>query len=229
MFVLDTVDIKCVGYQWPIQEELMASLRRISEDSKADDRLMRVKQHFGRLKASTMANQMIAAKVAGGGESDKRVIIEEVIMGDKHVTHEAGKIVVGGDVKGGVLNIGDRATISTDVKIDEHGNVSGSRDVSLATGEAERATADSFIAAIVQMRELLRVANFSTTAKDAIETELTAAEHEAKEGKPKLATVESALKRVEAVAKSTEGIGTAASKLIPMLAKAIDMARLLFP
>lgn len=144
----------------------------------------------------------------------------------------AGSVAMGGDVSGSVVNTGSGNTITGGIRIRGDGNVIGDDNTVSVTKTktvTQGATPDDFVALMAQMRELLRTTNLNEDDRDTVETNLKTAQKEAKKDKPRLPLIESSLKSIESLVKSTEGIGSAAAKLLPMIPQAVELARQLFP
>jgi hypothetical protein len=90
-------------------------------------------------------------------------------------------------------------------------------------------TQQDFAALLSQVRELLGQSGLSTDDREMAEADLKKVEKEAVKEKPRLTLIESWLKSVETMVKSTEGIGSTAVKLLPALSQAAHFARQLFP
>jgi hypothetical protein len=86
-------------------------------------------------------------------------------------------------------------------------------------------TLDEFTALVKQLRELLQTANLTEDDRDTVETNLKTIEKETGKDKPRLPLIEASLKSIESLVKSTEGIGTVAAKLLPLIPKAVEFAR----
>ena len=103
------------------------------------------------------------------------------------------------------------------------------------TTTTQGASLSDFAALIAQMRELLQSSNLGNLGnlneddRDTIETNLKIVEKEAEKEKPRLKLIESSLSSIKSLVESTETIGSAAAKLMPMLSQAADFARQLFP
>ena len=146
-----------------------------------------------------------------------------------------GSVAIGGNVSGSVIATGSGNVISTGgINIKGDGNVFGSgNSVNVTkTTTTQGATLNEFVALIAQMRGLLQSSNLSTLGeddRDTIETNLNTVEKEAQKEKPRLKLIESSLSSIKSLVESTESIGSAAAKLMPMLSQATDFARQLFP
>ncbi|MBO0798429.1 MAG: hypothetical protein J2P31_06365, partial [Blastocatellia bacterium] len=81
---------------------------------------------------------------------------------------------------------------------------------------------------LVQIREHFRAANLAKDDGETIETNLRTVEQESRKEKPRLPVIESSLKSIESLVKSTESIGSFAAKLLPLVYQAAEFARRLF-
>ena len=144
-----------------------------------------------------------------------------------------GSVAIGGNVSGSVITTGSGNVISTgSTNIKGDGNVFGSGNtvnVTKTTITQQGATLNEFAALIAQMRELLQFSGLGDDDRETVETNLKTIEREAEKEKPRLRLIESALSSIKSLIESTESIGSAAAKLMPMLSQAADFARQLFP
>jgi hypothetical protein len=144
----------------------------------------------------------------------------------------AGSVAVGGNVSGSVITTGSGNVISTGgTHITGDGIAFGiGNTVNVTkTTTSQGATLNDFAALIAQMRALLQSSKLSEEDRDTVATNLKTVEKEAEKEKPRLKLIESSLSSVKSLVESTEGIGAAAAKLMPMLSQAVDFARQLFP
>jgi len=144
----------------------------------------------------------------------------------------AGNMAIGGDLSGSVINTGSGNTITSGITITGDGNVIGDDNtvsVTKSRTEVQGLTPDDFGALIAQMHELLRTAKLNEDDRNTVEMNLKTVENETKKDKPRLPLIESSLKSIESLVKSTDSIGSAAAKLLPMILQAIELARQLFP
>jgi len=132
-----------------------------------------------------------------------------------------GNVGIGGDVKDGVIALGG-------INIKGDGNVLGSKNkviVTKTTTIEQGMTLDEFTALVKQLRELLQTANLTEDDRGTVETNLKTIEKETGKDKPRLPLIEASIKSIESLVKSTEGIGTVAAKLLPLIPKAVEFAR----
>jgi hypothetical protein len=143
-----------------------------------------------------------------------------------------GSVAIGGNVSGSVITTGSGNVISTGgINIAGDGNVLGSGNTVNVTKmiTAQCATLSDFTALLAQMRGLLQSSGLSEDDSNTIETNLKTVEKEYEKEKPRLKLIESSLSSIKSLVESTEGIGSAGAKLMPMLSQAVDFARKLFP
>lgn len=143
-----------------------------------------------------------------------------------------GSVAIGGNVSDSVITTGSRNVISTGgINIKGDGNVLGSSNTVnvTKTTTTQGASLNDFVALIAQMRGLLQSSNLSEDDRDTFETNLKTVEKEAEKEKPRLKLIESSLSSIKSLVESTEGIGAAAAKLMPMLSQAVDFVHQLFP
>jgi Domain of unknown function (DUF4062) len=140
-----------------------------------------------------------------------------------------GSVAIGGNVSGSVLNTGnDNFTVTGGINIKGDGVIVGHHSTSHVTKTTTTGlTAADFAALLTQIRA--EIPKLPERHRQVAETNLATAEEEAKEPKPDVSIIESSLKTVESLFKKAESIGTAAIGLYPMVTKAVEMARQLFP
>jgi hypothetical protein len=93
---------------------------------------------------------------------------------------------------------------------------------------AHGATLNEFTALLSQLREELLRASFDDRVRQVVEADVKVIEAETSVDQPNLPLIESKLKGIESLAKSTAGIGTAAMTLVPIVQKAVEYAQVLF-
>jgi hypothetical protein len=90
------------------------------------------------------------------------------------------------------------------------------------------ATPSEFTALLALMRGQLQSSGLSDDDRNTIETNLKTVEKESEKEKPRLKLIESSLSIIKSLVESTEGIGSAGVKSMPMLCHSVDFARKLF-
>lgn len=135
-----------------------------------------------------------------------------------------GSVAIGGGAKGSTI-------ITGNVHQQGDGNVIGSHNQMSFTKTitTQGVTLNDLLALLAQMREQIRTAALPADDRQAVEANLNLVEKEVNKEKPRLPIIESSLKSIESMVKSTESIGAVAAKLVPLLSQAAEFARQLFP
>jgi hypothetical protein len=143
------------------------------------------------------------------------------------VTNDASiQVIVSG--KGGV-GVGGDAVGSTIITGD--GNAVGNNNsvsVTKTNAVTHGATLSEFTALLSQLREELLRASFDDRVRQVINADVKVIEAETNVDQPNLPLIESKLKGIESLAKSTVGIGTVAMTLVPIVQKVVEYAQVLF-
>ncbi len=109
--------------------------------------------------------------------------------------------------------------------IGHHNQVNVTKNVTAKQG----VTLSDLILLLTQMQEQIRASELAADDRETVEANLKAVEKESNKEKPRLPVIESSLKSIESVVKSTESVGSTAAKLLPLVHQAAEFARQLFP
>jgi hypothetical protein len=131
-----------------------------------------------------------------------------------HKDNAPGNItIIGGVTQTGEGNI-----------IGHHNQASSTKNVSARQG----VTPEDLSLLLVQIREQIHASDLAEDDCETIDANLRAVEKESNKEKPRLPVIESSLKSIESMVKSTESISSIASKLLPLVHQAAEFARRLF-
>jgi hypothetical protein len=91
-FVLDRTGINFYGFRWPVEEAFKSSLDIIHNSPELREKLMRVRGRFKDLKESQGPYTGGKDTAVTGKSASYQAFIQEVVMGDKYVTGQAGAV-----------------------------------------------------------------------------------------------------------------------------------------
>jgi hypothetical protein len=144
-------------------------------------------------------------------EEIKRILDQAIGPGRENAT---GNItIIGGVTQTGEGNI-----------IGHHNQASSTKNISARQG----VTTEDLSLLLVQIREQIHASDLTEDDCETIEANLRAVEKESDKEKPRLPVIESSLKSIESMVKSTESISSIAAKLLPLVHQASEFARRLF-
>jgi hypothetical protein len=150
-------------------------------------------------------------------EEIKRIFdqaIRSASGGPTHQDNAPGNItIIGGVTQTGEGNI-----------IGYHNQTSSTKNISARQG----VTPEDLSLLLVQIREQIHASNLAEDDCETIEANLRAIEKESTKEKPRLPVIESSLKTIDSMVKSTESISSIAAKLLPLVHQAAEFARRLF-
>lgn len=136
--------------------------------------------------------------------------------------------VVGGNVSDSVINTGnDNFTVQGGITIKGDGNAIGHHNIVSVNKSTKGLTAADFTALLTQIRA--EIPKLPERHRASAEANLATVEAEVQESKPDGSLIASSMQAVESLFKKAESIGTAAIGLYPMVTKAIEVARQVFP
>jgi hypothetical protein len=148
-------------------------------------------------------------------EEIKRIFDHDHTSGHGDAVHNAPGTIA---IFGGVTQTGD-------------GNIIGYRNQASITKNItakQGVTPEDLSLLLVQIREQILASDLTKDDREMIEATLRAVEKESKKKQPRLPVIESSLKSIESMVKSTESISSIAAKLLPLVHQAVEFARRLF-